>query len=149
MQNSAAAKSRQSCLTLSDPMDCSLVGCSPWGCEELDTTERLPFHFSLSCTTLEKETLYPFATTEGNQKSGNWRRGDDPQASANTSRPQARWLCLPPSLISLKCPHLFIPTPPCSGQDPLWGVVLSGWWPEWRQGVPGRSHTRAVAPGAN
>ena len=27
----------------------SLVGCSPWGCKELDTTERLPFHFSLSC----------------------------------------------------------------------------------------------------
>ena len=26
----------------------SLVGCSPWGCEELDTTEGLPFHFSLS-----------------------------------------------------------------------------------------------------
>ena len=28
----------------------SLVGCSPRGLEELDTTERLPFHFSLSCT---------------------------------------------------------------------------------------------------
>ena len=27
----------------------SLVGCSPWGREELDTTERLRFHFSLSC----------------------------------------------------------------------------------------------------
>ena len=27
----------------------SLLGCSPWGREELDTTERLPFHFSLSC----------------------------------------------------------------------------------------------------
>ena len=27
----------------------SLVGCSPRGCEESDTTERLPFHFSLSC----------------------------------------------------------------------------------------------------
>ena len=26
----------------------SLVGCSPWGREELDTTERLHFHFSLS-----------------------------------------------------------------------------------------------------
>ena len=26
----------------------SLVGCSPWGHEELDTTERLHFHFSLS-----------------------------------------------------------------------------------------------------
>ena len=28
----------------------SLVGCSPWGREESDTTERLHFHFSLSCT---------------------------------------------------------------------------------------------------
>ena len=27
----------------------SLVGCRPWGLEELDTTERLHFHFSLSC----------------------------------------------------------------------------------------------------
>ena len=26
----------------------SLVGCSPWGREESDTTERLRFHFSLS-----------------------------------------------------------------------------------------------------
>ena len=28
----------------------SLVGCSPWGRWWLDTTERLHFHFSLSCT---------------------------------------------------------------------------------------------------
>ena len=28
----------------------SLVGCSPWGHTESDTTERLHFHFSLSCT---------------------------------------------------------------------------------------------------
>ena len=27
----------------------SLVGCSPWGRAESDMTERLPFHFSLSC----------------------------------------------------------------------------------------------------
>ena len=27
----------------------SLVGCSPWSLEESDTTERLHFHFSLSC----------------------------------------------------------------------------------------------------
>ena len=27
----------------------SLVGCSPWGREESDTTERLHFHSSLSC----------------------------------------------------------------------------------------------------
>ena len=28
----------------------SLIGCSPWGPKESDTTERLHFHFSLSCT---------------------------------------------------------------------------------------------------
>ena len=28
----------------------SLVGYSPWGLEESDTTEQLHFHFSLSCT---------------------------------------------------------------------------------------------------
>ena len=27
----------------------SLVGCSPWGCYESDTTEQLHFHFSLPC----------------------------------------------------------------------------------------------------
>ena len=27
----------------------SLVGCSPWGCEELDMTEKLHCHFSFSC----------------------------------------------------------------------------------------------------
>ena len=27
----------------------SLVGCNPWGREESDTTERVQFHFSLSC----------------------------------------------------------------------------------------------------
>jgi len=27
----------------------SLVGCSPWGCTESDTTEQLHFHFSHSC----------------------------------------------------------------------------------------------------
>ena len=27
----------------------SLVGCSPWGREELDRTERFHFHISLSC----------------------------------------------------------------------------------------------------
>ena len=35
---------------LENPMDGgSLVGWSPWGREESDTTEQLHFHFSLSC----------------------------------------------------------------------------------------------------
>ena len=36
-------------LNLSIVYDYNLVGCGPWGREELDTTERLHFHFSLSC----------------------------------------------------------------------------------------------------
>ena len=31
------------------------MGCSPWGCQELDTTERLHFHFYA----LEKEMATP------------------------------------------------------------------------------------------
>ena len=30
-------------------MDREAWCCSPWGCTELDMTERLHFHFSLSC----------------------------------------------------------------------------------------------------
>ena len=32
------------------PWQRSLVGCSPWGREESETTDRLHFYFSLSCT---------------------------------------------------------------------------------------------------
>ena len=38
------------CSCLENPMDGgALVGCSPWGRKESDTTEQLHFHFSLSC----------------------------------------------------------------------------------------------------
>ena len=30
---------------LENPMERGLVGYNPWGCKELDTTERLHFHF--------------------------------------------------------------------------------------------------------
>ena len=33
---------------LENPMDRSLVGCSPWGHEESDKIEQLHFHFLLS-----------------------------------------------------------------------------------------------------
>ena len=35
----------------------SLVGCSPWGRKEPDTTERLHFRFSLSCIEGNSDTL--------------------------------------------------------------------------------------------
>ena len=68
MQNNPYSRSKVNCLTFKE-LSCrrrqwhptpvllpgkshrqrSPVGCSPWGLEESDTTERLPFHFSLSC----------------------------------------------------------------------------------------------------
>ena len=40
----------------------SLVGYSPWGYEESDTTGRLHFHFSLSCTGEELSSCLSFHT---------------------------------------------------------------------------------------
>ena len=40
---------RRRCSCLDNPWRRSLVGCSPWGRTESDTTERLHFDFSLSC----------------------------------------------------------------------------------------------------
>ena len=42
----------------------SLVGCSPWGSEESDSTERLHFHFSLSCTGEENSNPLQYCCLE-------------------------------------------------------------------------------------
>ena len=51
----------------------SRVGCSPWDLEELDTTERLHFHFSLSC--IEEGNCNPLQCSclENPRKGGAWR----------------------------------------------------------------------------
>ena len=50
----------------------SLVGCSPWGHEELDTTERLDFHFSLSCIGEGNGTPLQCSCLENPRNSGAW-----------------------------------------------------------------------------
>ena len=50
----------------------SLVGCSPWGLEELDTTERLHFHFSLSCTGEGNGTPLQCSCLENPRDGGAW-----------------------------------------------------------------------------
>ena len=47
----------------------SLVGCSPWGYEESDTTEPLHFHFSLSC--IGEDTLQN-SCLENPREGGAW-----------------------------------------------------------------------------
>ena len=49
-----------------------LVGCSPWGREELDTTELLHFHFSLSCIGEGKGNPLQYSCLENPRDSRAW-----------------------------------------------------------------------------
>ena len=50
----------------------SLVGCSPWGRGESDTTERLHFHFSLSCVGEGNGNPLQFSCLENPRDGGAW-----------------------------------------------------------------------------
>ena len=50
----------------------SLVGCSPWGLEESDTTERLHFDFSLSCIGEENGNPLQCSCREKPRDGGTW-----------------------------------------------------------------------------
>ena len=50
----------------------SLEGCSPWGCEESDTTEWLHFHFSLSCIGEGNGNLLQCSCLENPRDGGAW-----------------------------------------------------------------------------
>ena len=50
----------------------SLVGCSPWGREESDTTERLHFHISLSCIGEGNGKLLQCSCLENPRDGGAW-----------------------------------------------------------------------------
>ena len=48
------------------------MGCSPWGLEELDTTERLHFHFSLSCIGGGNGNPLQYSCLENPRDGGAW-----------------------------------------------------------------------------
>ena len=50
----------------------SLVGCSPWGCCESGTTERLHFHFSLSCIGEGNGNPLQWSCLENLREGGAW-----------------------------------------------------------------------------
>ena len=50
----------------------SLEGCSPWGRSGSDTTERLPFHFSLSCIGEENGNSLQCSCLENPRDGGAW-----------------------------------------------------------------------------
>ena len=58
---------------LENPMDGGAwLGCSPWGCEESDTTERLHFHFSLSCIGEGNGNPLQYSCLENPKDEGAW-----------------------------------------------------------------------------
>ena len=50
----------------------SLVGCSPWDCYESDTTERLHFHYSLSCIGEGNGNPFQCSCRENPREGGAW-----------------------------------------------------------------------------
>ena len=76
----------------------SLVGCSPWGRKESDTTERLHFHFSLSCIGEGDGNPFQCSCLENPRDGGAWwlpsvgshRVGHD---WSDLAAAAALWLC--------------------------------------------------------
>ena len=50
----------------------SLVGCSPWGCYESNTTEQLHFNFSLSCIGEGNGNPFQCSCLENPRDGGAW-----------------------------------------------------------------------------
>ena len=83
----------------------SLVGCSPWGREESDMTERLHFHFSLSCVGKGNGNPLRCSCLENPRDGGAWwaavygvaqSRTRLKRLSSSSSRPERmlQWLLL-------------------------------------------------------
>ena len=61
-----------------------LVGCSPWGREESDTTEQLHFHFSCSCSGEGNGTPLQYSSLENPMGGGDWWAADYGVAQSRT-----------------------------------------------------------------
>ena len=83
----------------------SLVGCSPWGRKESDTTERLHFHFSLSCIGEGNGNPLQCSCLENPRDRGAWWAAI---YGVTQSRTRLKWL---------SNRNLFSNILPCNGKD--------------------------------
>ena len=106
----------------------SLVGCSPWGLKESDTTERLHFHFSLSCVEEGNGNPLQCSCLENPRDGGAWWA-----AVCGVAQSWTRLKRLSSSSSSSSMPD---PSPPCLGGTSAsrpGGVLPSVPWPlAWR-----------------
>ena len=112
----------------------SLVGCNPWGCEESDTTERLHFHFSLSCIGEENGNPLQCSCLENRRDTGAWYPLSSPSPPApNPSQHQSLFQCTKvksESEVTQSCPTLCNPTdcsPPGSSTHGIFQARVLEW----------------------
>ena len=87
----------------------SLVACRPWGREELDMTERLHFHFSLSCIGEGNGNPLQCSCLENPRDGGAWWAAIYGVAQ---SRTRLKWLSSSSSSMTTLLPNSsFIPSP--------------------------------------
>ena len=99
----------------------SLVGCSPWDHWESDTTERLPFHFSLSCIGERKGNPLQCSCLENPRDGGAWwvaiygvSQSRTPLKRLSSSSSSTReyisiFLSISAGSIAQSCPNLYSP----------------------------------------
>ena len=89
----------------------SLVGCSPWGREDSDMTERLHFHFSLSCIGEGNGNPLQCSCLENPRDSGAWWTAvyGVSQSRTRLKRQQQQYL-------------------PANSADPWGACLISGPW---------------------
>ena len=108
----------------------SLVGCSPWGCIELDTTERLHFDFSLSYIGEGNGNPLQCSCLENPRDGGAWwlpsmgshRVGHDWSDLAAAAAAKRGTLVCPKAALSW-CTLLCFPLPPGAPPCHLWTLV--------------------------
>ena len=69
----------------------SLIGCSPWGHTESDTTERLHFHFSLSCIAEGNGNPLQCSCLENPRDGGAWAPPWSAVYGVAQSRTRLKW----------------------------------------------------------
>ena len=110
----------------------SLVGCSPWGCWESDTTERLHFYFSLSCIGEGNGNPLQYSCLENPREGGAWWAAVYGVAQSRT------WLKWLSSSIETrrKAELVYRASHDMYGEChwPRWAIACISWW--WCQKCP-------------
>ena len=108
----------------------SLVGCSPWGHQESDTTERLHFHFSLSCIGEGNGSPLQCSCLENPRDRGAWWAAVYGVAQSRTrlkrlsSSSSSNLLSFFPNLFHKVTPHCLYTSPPSWLLDSRQFIVL-------------------------